>query len=128
MFIPSEWEYEGSKRTMGLEYEYELILRDFLPKAIGEKELYSFPTRTVMSCAKIYNSGQVNLPYGLFNLPFAYDKVLNFDYNQDFCNIKWGKDDSLLKNYIECILLMVRNKILTEIDKKIALKEYATKH
>lgn len=114
VFIPSEFEYDGSRRTMGLEYEYELILRDFLPKAIGEKELYSFPTRTVMSCAKIYNSGQVNLPYGLFNLPFAYDKVLNFDYNQDFCNIKWGKDDSLLKNYIECILLMVRNKILTE--------------
>lgn len=112
VFIPTVTEIGGSERSIGLQDEYELILRDFLPKAVGSKELYSFPTRTVMSCAKSFNSGQKNIPYGLFNLPFAYDKIVNFDYNRDFCNIKWGKDDSLLKSYIECIMLMVRNKVL----------------
>lgn len=112
VFIPTITEIGGSERSIGLQDEYELILRDFLPKAVGDEELYSFPTRTVMSCAKTFNSKQMNLPYGLFNLPFAYDKIVNFDYNRDFCNIKWGKDDSLLKSYVECIMLMVRNMVL----------------
>lgn len=112
VFIPTISEIAGTERSVGLQEEYELILRDFLPKTVGEKEVYNFPTRTVLSCAKSFNPSQKNLPYGLFNMPFAYDKIENFDYNRDFCNIKWGKDDSLLKSYIDCIMLMVRNRVL----------------
>ena len=112
VFIPTVSEISGAQRSYGLQDEYELILRDFLPKAIGDAELFNFPTRTVLSCAMSFNPKQNNLPYGLYNMSFAFDKILNFDYNRDFCNIKWGKDDSLLKYYIDCIMLMVRNHIL----------------
>ena len=112
VFIPTVSEFEGSLRSTGLQEEYELILRDFIPKAIGKDTLYNFPTRTVLSCANSFNPRQNNLPYGLYNMSFAFDKVENLDYNKDICNIKWGKDDSLLKYYIDCIMLMVRNRIL----------------
>lgn len=112
VFIPTVSEVDGTERSFGLQDEYELIKRDFLPREVGGKELFSFPTRTVLSCAKSFNPSQKNLPYGLYNLAFAFDKFANFDYNRDFCNIKWGKDDSLLKYYIDCVMLMVRNRIL----------------
>ena len=112
VFIPTVSEIAGSERSIGLQEEYELILRDFMPKAIGDKEVYNFPTRTVLSCAKTFNPSQNNLPYELYNLSFVFDKIVNFDYKRDFCNIKWGKDDTLLKSFIDCVMLMVRNRIL----------------
>ena len=112
LFIPTTSEIGGTVRHIGLQEENELLLRDFLPKAVGDKEEYNFPTRTVLSCAKSFNPSQNNLPYGLYNLPLAYDKIENFDYNRDFCNIKWGKDDNLLKSFIDCLMLMIRNRIM----------------
>ena len=114
VFIPTVSEIAGTQRSIGLQDEYELILRDFLPKTIGNGELFNFPTRTVLSCAKTFNPNQNNLPYGLFNMSFAYDKYANLEYNRDFCNIKWGREkgNTLLQHYINCVMLMVRNRIL----------------
>lgn len=114
VFVPTISEIAGTERSVGLQDEYELILRDFLPKAVGDRELFSFPTRTVLSCAKSFNPSLNNLPYGLFNIAFAFDKFENFDYNRDFCNIKWGveKEEHLLKYFIDCVMLMVRNRVL----------------
>jgi hypothetical protein len=98
--------------NFGPTLEENIIIRDYLPSNIGEKYAYKYPTRTVLSHAKEFKDSQDNLPYGLYNVSFTYDKIADLDYNENNSNIKWGKDDTLLKDYIENIMLQIRNKIL----------------
>lgn len=112
VFIPSTAEIGGSIHEIGLSDEDQLIMRDFLPKEIGKKSRYKYPTRTVLSCAKTYRPNQECTPFSLFNASLTYDKIDKFDYNEDLCNIKWEGSGTLLKRYIECTMLMIRNKII----------------
>jgi hypothetical protein len=112
VFITTTAIVGGVQHFAGLAQEDAIILRDFLPQEIGVENLYKFPTRTVLTCAKSYKLGQATSPYGLYNASLTYDKIEQLDYNSDKCNIKWDKDESALKAYISCLLLMIRNKIL----------------
>lgn len=112
VFIPTSKIVRGNKYQVGLAEENNIILHDFLPQVIGDKSSYRFPTRTVLTCAKSYKLGQATSPFGLFNTSLTYDKIEQLDYNRDLYNIKWDKDESALKAYISCLLLMIRNKIL----------------
>lgn len=112
VFIPTLAEIGGGMHEVGLSDEEQLIMRDFLPKEVGQDSIYKYPTRTVLSCAKTYKPSQESTPFSLFNASLTYDKIDKFDYNDDLCNIKWEGSGTLLKRYIECTMLMIRNKIL----------------
>ena len=112
VFIPTTTEIGGTMYEVGFSDEEQLIMRDFLPREVGKESAYKYPTRTVLSCAKTYKPSQETYPFCLFNASLTYDKIDKFDYNDDLCNIKWEGSGTLLKRYIECTMLMIRNKIL----------------
>lgn len=112
VFIPTTRIVSGKEYQAGLSPNEQVIIRDFLPKTLGNDSVYGFPTRTDLSVAHSYLSGAKNLPFELFNASMTYDKLLKLPYNDDKTNIKWEKDEALLKDYISCLLLMIRNKVL----------------
>ena len=90
-----------------------LVIKDFLPNKLGVGD-FLFPTRTALSFKKQIVWTNRNEPYVLYNLPFTYDKRTDIDYNKVENNIKWSNEDSQheLKACIECIMLMLRDKVL----------------
>ncbi|HAT62940.1 MAG: hypothetical protein LKF48_10540 [Prevotella sp.] len=112
VFVPTKRIVAGKEWPAGLAQEEGLIEADYLPVIFGEKSIYGFPTRTDLSCAHSYRPGANNIPFGLFNASMTYDKLNKKDYNDDKTNIKWESDANLLRDYISCLLLMVRNKVL----------------
>lgn len=112
VFIPTQRVVSGKVYPAGLAMEEKLIEQDYLPKSVGGDSAYGFPTRTDLSCAHTYSPGVKNYPFGLFNASMTYDKVLKRSYNDDKTNIKWESDASLLRDYISCLLLMIRNEVL----------------
>lgn len=95
--------------------ETELIEKDFIPSEIGQSDFH-FPTRTVLSCAKIVDWADEIDPFTLVNLPFTYDKRKGNEYNNYKYNIKWGSGDDLrvMESYVRCLMLIIRNKVLLD--------------
>ncbi len=91
----------------------EFIEKDFIPEEVGQRD-FRFPTRTVLSAAKIVNWNDVVDPFTMANLPFTYDKRLSLPFNNYKSNIKWGNGDdlSVMETYVKCLLLIIRNKVL----------------
>lgn len=52
----------------------------------------------------------------MVNIPLTYDKRESYLYNRNIYNIKWGKGEMLrvMESYVETLMLMIRNKVLTE--------------
>ena len=114
MFLPSyASDNKGTKFQDDLEEEELLMAKDFLPKEIGGNE-FKFPTRTVLSCAKHIDWTNVVYPFSLVNIPMTYNKRSDLQYNNIKYNIKWGKGDDLrvMESYIDCLMIMLRNKVL----------------
>lgn len=93
--------------------EEKVIEYDFLPSQVGTND-YLFPTRTALSFKKQIDWTNEHEPYMLYNLPLTYDKRPELGYNKIDTNIKWGSenDQQELKACVECIMLMIRNKVL----------------
>lgn len=114
MFVPTyALDNKGTEYQDDLEAEEQLMEKDFLPKEIGGNE-FKFPTRTVLSCAKHIDWTNVVYPFSLVNIPMTYDKRYDLQYNNIKYNIKWGKGDDLrvMESYIDCLMIMLRNKVL----------------
>ena len=111
MFVPSF--IKGTTIQDDLEQEEQLINKDFLPEEIGNGE-FKFPTRTVLSCAKHIDWTNIIYPYSLVNIPMTYEKRYGLQYNNVKYNIKWGKGDEqrVIESYIDCLMVMLRNKVL----------------
>lgn len=111
MFVPSY--IKGTNIQDDLVQEGQLMEKDFLPKEIGNNE-FKFPTRTVLSCAKHVDWTSVIYPFSLVNIPMTYDKRYDLQYNNIKYNIKWGKgeDQRIIESYIDCLMIMLRNKVL----------------
>lgn len=112
VFIPTKRIVQGKERNAGLATEENLIKHDYLPSLLGKGTPFGFPTRTDLSCARSYKADAQNYPFALFNASMTYDKLLKLPYNDDRTNIKWDSDESLLRDYISCLLIMIRNKVL----------------
>lgn len=110
MFIPSRNETGTLEELIE---ETDIIEKDFLPNEIGNGD-YSFPTRTVLSCAKTIDWDERVDPFTLVNLPFTYDKRADLVYNNLKYNIKWGNgiDLRVMEAYVRCLMLIIRNKVL----------------
>lgn len=95
-------------------YEEMMIEKDFIPKEVGGKSDFKFPTRTVLSYAKTIDWQNVIYPFELVNLPLTHDKRRPIDYNAVEDNIKWGTGNQrrMIESYINCLMLMLRNKVI----------------
>lgn len=110
MFIPP---FDDKGNPIELIDDNHLTEVDFIPQEIGNED-FRFPTRTVLSYAKMTDWNNDISPYTLFNLPFTYDKRETLSYNNYHCNIKWGQDNEIriLESYIRCLSLIIRNKVI----------------
>ena len=111
IFVPSL--VKGMQAQDDLIWEKQLIEKDFLPEALGEGD-FKLPTRTVLSCSKTIDWTGVVKPYELINIPLTYEKRHDLPYNNIKYNIKWGRgnEQRVIESYIECLMLMIRNKLL----------------
>ena len=109
MFIPS---YVNGYQD-DLDREQQLIQKDFLTEEVGNSE-FRFPTRTVLSYSRNIDWDNVVKPFELANIPLTYDKRINLPYNKIEDDVKWGKgkDASIIKLYVNCLMLTLRNKVL----------------
>lgn len=88
---------------------------DFIPDTIGDDSLYGYPMRTVLSESNNTNWSRAVLSMAHINIPFNYEKLKKLEYNDNYTDLKWStnSDDKLrASKYIECLLLMLRNKVL----------------
>lgn len=115
-FTPSMLQFNGRQLQDDLLAEQSLMERDFLPLAVTSQSDFHFPTRTVLSAAQTTKWHEVVRPYGMVNIPLTYDKRESYLYNRNIYNIKWGKGEMLrvMESYVETLMLMIRNKVLTE--------------
>ncbi len=110
MFVPT---FVGG--APDLYVESPLIEKDFLPEVLGEGCDYHFPNRTVLSAKSEIDWNSRVDAFALVNIPFTYDKRRNLTYNKMHFDIKWGKDlesKTILEKYIDCLMLMMRNKVV----------------
>lgn len=97
--------------------EFGVVERNILPNKLNRNSECFLPTRSVISYS-IHNLIDFSQPmpaFAITNIDFFYNKRRNYDYNRNRTNLKWGTDrdtGTLVKYYIECILLLIRNKIL----------------
>ena len=115
-FTPSMLVFNGRRMQDDLLSEQSLMERDFLPLAVTGEGDFHFPTRTVLSAARTTKWQEVVRPFGLVNIPLTYDKRESYPYNRNIYNIKWGSGEMLrvMESYVETLLLMIRNKVITE--------------
>jgi hypothetical protein len=114
-FIPLCINTEEQQIQVELINETNLMNVDFIPSVIGKGSDYSFPTRTVLSCAKNVNWNEALRVLGLLNLNMTYNKKKRLLYNAEpLVNIKWSNDanaQAAMELYIENLLLIIRNKV-----------------
>lgn len=122
LFLPKYVEKGGKLTQWDLLDEQPFIDKDFLPQLLGKgkKDIrgnvsdLGFPTQTVLSCARstVWNK-RINA-FSLVNIPFTFGKRRDLPHNKYEFNIKWGdeRDRNILDKYIECLMLMMRNKVL----------------
>ena len=119
-FVPSYRNIEGRRISLDtiLDDENDVINADFVPAIIGDDSDFSFPTRTVLSCAKCINWNDALRVFGLLNFSMTYDKRSPLAYNADpLVNIKWGNEpnsQTAMQLYIENLLLIIRNKVVVK--------------
>lgn len=85
--------------------------QDFIPETIGDKDLHSFPIRTVYVTKKDVKYGTA-IPFCDGNIPFLYEKEKIPQWDRVITNLKWEDNYGLLKLHIETIFIMLRNKVI----------------
>lgn len=117
-FVQSYRDVEGKRISTDptLDDHNDLVNADFIPSLIGKDSDFSFPTRTVLSCAKCINWNDTLRVFGLLNFSMTYNKRSSLSYNVDppLVNIKWSNQNNsqaAMQAYIENLLLIIRNKV-----------------
>lgn len=93
----------------------DVFRSDFVASAIGGDSIYSYPMRTVLSETNNTNWSKPVFSMAHTNIPFAYEKSKSLPYNVLHTDLKWSPkqdDKQRAAMYIECLLIMLRNKVL----------------
>lgn len=101
-----------------------LELNEFMPSLIGEKSQYSFPISTIINQdndCDAANENSINVLSSV-NIPFAFGtEKLRYGFDNAYSNLKWEISNisntaarNRLKAFVEQLVLMGRNKILSE--------------
>ncbi len=104
----------GERIADDLILERELIEKEFVPRAIGGKADFAFPTRTAIYYSVATDWKSNLFPYGMTNPAMTYNKREILPFDRTDTDIKWGRADgrNLMQRYIESLMLMVRNKVI----------------
>lgn len=98
------------------DYELNDVLRsDFVAATIGGESIYSYPMRTVLSETNNTNWSKPVYSMAHTNIPYTYEKSLPLSYNVLHTDLKWSTNPDDKKRaamYIECLMIMLRNKVL----------------
>lgn len=89
---------------------------DFLPDTLGVagSECH-YPMRTVLSECESVNWNTDIKAMAHVNIPFNYEKESQLKYNNFNTDLKWSSSDEgnqRAKKYIECLMVILRNKVL----------------
>lgn len=86
----------------------------FIPEAIGESQMYSFPIRTVLAARMDMDINQSNYSLADANIPFRYEKACTPPYNKLKTDIKWSgrADNTYVELYLDNLFFLMRNKVL----------------
>lgn len=93
----------------------DVFRSDFVASAIGGDSIYSYPMRTVLAETNNTNWSKPVFSMAHTNIPFAYEKSKSLPYNVLHTDLKWSPkqdDKQRAAMYIECLLIMLRNKVL----------------
>ena len=82
---------------------------EFLPSDIDS--LYGFPLRSALA-SNVNNDGGTAL-WGNVNIPFLYERQY-FDGYDVTTNLKWGADNTLSREFLREIAMLIRAKVLIE--------------
>lgn len=85
------------------------IKTEFLP-AIIDGSIYKFPIRTALCGVK--NTADEKRLFDNHNIAFFYEKQMASEDQSIYTDIKWDKDDALLRLYIRELLLIIKCDIL----------------
>lgn len=95
---------------------------EFIPELIGQgvnkngKPIRDhFPMRTALSHALNINWNTSVMPMIEAGVAFTYEKIQDYEYNKVVTNLKWSNEttnEKQVRNYIESLMLMMRNKVL----------------
>lgn len=122
VFLPKQVKADGKITQWDLLDEQPLLEKDYIPVLLGktlhDKQNnmidYGFPTQTVLSCSRSVAWDKKFDAFTLVNIPFTYGKRRDLPHNRYYFNIKWGGEQErlLLDKYIDCLCLLLRNKVL----------------
>lgn len=108
------YQIDGNNINM-LDEQEDTMEYDIMPKLLGKDSMFGFPTRTVLSHMKGIDWTQELKPLELINIPFPYNKKKDRDYNESEDDLKWGNtpnSNRIMRAYIKCLTLMMRNKVV----------------
>ncbi|MBO4738582.1 MAG: hypothetical protein J5606_03370, partial [Bacteroidales bacterium] len=87
--------------------------QDFIPETIGDKDVYSFPMRTVFAQSLKTDYDQTPMPLCEGNIPFLYERATTPNWNVIKTELKWGGvPDRLLEMHLETLFILMRNKVM----------------
>ena len=91
---------------------------DLMPCVIAPESTFSFPMRSALCEPSSLNRQQPVLPMAHVNPAFTYEKRQTYSFNNIRTNLKWDTSDTKsadrAKNYIESLMLILRNKVAIE--------------
>lgn len=88
---------------------------DIMPSAIGNGEMFSYPTRTALAEPMNLNWQQPVKTMAHVNPAFTYEKRQTYAYTQITTNLKWDSSDSQrAREYIRALMMLIRSKVLVE--------------
>ncbi len=115
-FVQSYREIQGKLIPLDLIDENDLMVRDFIPTAVGENTDFYFPTRTALSYAKSTDWKEKLRTFGLINFDITYNKKIGIAYNaKPMVNIKWSSKSnaqSAMQAFIRNVMMIIRNKVI----------------
>lgn len=92
----------------------KILRHDYLPDIIGNNA-FGFPIRTVLAESVSTDWNKSVFALADTNIPFIYEKEMISRYNTVTTNLKWSNEPNIqekVKQYIEALFLMFRNKVL----------------
>lgn len=109
--VPKDSQMSMASRIEGSIFEMarNRIKTEFLPAIIDGQD-YKFPIRTAI-CGLIRKVDDPSL-FDNHNIAFFYEKVMPDDDQQVHTDIKWEKNDALLRVFIRELLLIIKCDIL----------------
>lgn len=115
-FIKTFVEIHGTLVPIDLKQEHDIVAADFIPSVVGDDSDFLFPTRTVLSYAKITDWTERLRTFGLLNFNLTYNKRVALPYNaKPMVNIKWSNKtnaQTAMQAYINNLMLLIRNKVV----------------